>query len=212
MFYSRVILLTVFFFGFGACLNASQNLMAQAASKDLKRLVSYMEGRFNNGTQAKKDTNYFDITLNMKRIWTKRKGEHWLYVEQAVTAAIERPYRQRVYKVYEKDGEFVSEVYTFENPMRFAGAHKKAKPLSELTPDSLELRDGCEVRLKKEGKGFKGSTGRQTCASERSGAKYATAEVTVQKKLLVSWDRGFDDKGDQVWGATEGGYYFVKQK
>jgi hypothetical protein len=29
--------------------------------------------------------------------------------------------------------------------------------------------------------------------------------------MLLSWDQGFNDKKEQVWGATKGGYAFIKQ-
>jgi hypothetical protein len=28
---------------------------------------------------------------------------------------------------------------------------------------------------------------------------------------MVSWDQGWNGEGKQVWGATKGGYIFVKQ-
>ena len=49
------------------------------------------------------------------------------------------------------------------------------------------------------------------CASERSGAAYATAEVRLEPGRMASWDRGFDAAGKQVWGATTGAYVFVKR-
>ena len=32
-----------------------------------------------------------------------------------------------------------------------------------------------------------------------------------QKKMLASWDQGFNDRGEQVWGALKGGYEFIKK-
>jgi hypothetical protein len=28
--------------------------------------------------------------------------------------------------------------------------------------------------------------------------------------MILSWDRGFDANGNQVWGAEKGGYIFKK--
>jgi hypothetical protein len=36
--------------------------------------------------------------------------------------------------------------------------------------------------------------------------------VTIWPDRLISWDRGWNDKGQQVWGAEKGGYIFVKQR
>jgi hypothetical protein len=116
-----------------------------------------------------------------------------------------------VYHVTEKEkGMFESAVFIFSNPLRFTG---NASLLEKtLTPDSLKLREGCSVLLHKKDSLFEGGTEGKTCASERKGASYATANVTVTEKELRSWDRGFNDKEEQVWGATKGGYIFIKIK
>jgi hypothetical protein len=46
------------------------------------------------------------------------------------------------------------------------------------------------------------------CGSTLNGASYATSEVLLESTLLLSWDRGFDARDQQVWGATAGGYVF----
>jgi hypothetical protein len=35
--------------------------------------------------------------------------------------------------------------------------------------------------------------------------------VVLGADRMVSWDRGWDATGAQVWGATKGGYIFVKR-
>ncbi len=66
---------------------------------DLSLLVSYMQGSFSSEEQSKSDTNFFDIRLQMKPMWQERSDAIWIYVEQAVSSKLEKPYRQRVYKV-----------------------------------------------------------------------------------------------------------------
>lgn len=38
------------------------------------------------------------------------------------------------------------------------------------------------------------------------------AWLYVEPDRIVSWDRGFDESGSQVWGATAGGYVFLRTK
>jgi len=38
----------------------------------------------------------------------------------------------------------------------------------------------------------------------------AHREVVITETQMVSWDRGFDAGGKQVWGAEKGGYVFKK--
>jgi hypothetical protein len=78
-----------------------------------------------------------------------------------------------------------------------------------LTPDSLVLRDGCAVLLTRRPDGvFEGGTAGQGCRSDLRGAAYATSVIVLLPERLVSWDRGFDESGQQVWGAVRGGYVF----
>ncbi|MCB0727854.1 MAG: chromophore lyase CpcT/CpeT [Ignavibacteriae bacterium] len=181
-------------------------------SLDSESLLSLMEGSFSSEEQAKNDSDYYDIRLHMKRIWPEMSSAHWLYVEQSVAGSEDKPYRQRVYRISNTvEGRFESEVYTMNDPLRFAGAWKEENPLSELTPDSLTLRDGCTVTLTMMEYGvYEGSTTGDNCESDLRGAKYATSEVKITEDGIISWDRGFDAEGKQVWGAKKGGYIFLR--
>lgn len=199
------------FFFFSFLLNWTGSI---AQSKDLKKLAAWMEGSFSSEQQAKNDSDFFDIRLHIKQIWKENKNGVWFYVEQAVSTAQEKPYRQRIYHLTQNDETtFESAVYTVQKPLRFAGSWKVDNALQQLSPDSLETRKGCSVFLKKsDKKTFEGSTHEKDCESDLRGAKYASSKVTVMSDRLISWDQGFDAEGKQVWGATKGGYIFLKQK
>ena len=183
------------------------------SQRDVEALVDYMIGSFSSEEQAKIDTNYFNIELEMVQIWKDRTDGPWLYIEQAAAETKDIPYRQRVYQIKQRDdGKIESIVYSIPDPLRFAGDHKKEFPLLRLTPDSLILRSGCEVILYRADDGyFKGGTIDKNCSSDLRGASYATSEVMIDKDKMITWDRGFDDNSNQVWGATNGGYIFKKK-
>lgn len=206
---------TILFFIFFIAL-AGTSLIGQDNSKndaELDKLVSYMTGSFSSNEQSKIDTNFFDIRLEMVRIWNERTDAVWLYVEQAASWALQKPYRQRVYRVTRDDKDtFESAVFTFDKPLRFAGKYKNPESFDTLTPDSLEEREGCSIFLKKTETGYAGSTVKRNCGSNLRGATYATSEVIIEKHVLNSWDRGFDANGKQVWGAETGAYVFKKTK
>ncbi|GJQ62038.1 MAG: chromophore lyase CpcT/CpeT 1 [Melioribacteraceae bacterium] len=181
-------------------------------NEKLDLLKNYMTGSFSSADQAAADTNFFDIRLEMKQIWNERNDAIYLYVEQAASWALDKPYRQRIYKVVQTgENSFESAVYTFENPLRFAGAFREDNPLSELTPDSLLEREGCAIMLEYSDGKFTGSTVDKNCGSDLRGASYATSEVEISENVLTSWDRGFDSEDRQVWGAITGPYIFKKK-
>jgi len=198
----------------------------KAALAPLEELVGLMTGSFSSAVQNQKDEkNYFDIRLHMAPIWPESSSTEkgfWIYVEQAVATDLERPYRQRIYRVFAEttaaaDGTpaqiFKSEVYLLpgkpDEVFKFAGAWRDPAKLDSLKPEQLTPKDGCTVVLTRTApKTFDGATVGKGCPSERSGAKYATAEVHVSAAGLKTWDRGYNDKDDQVWGATQGPYIF----
>jgi len=182
--------------------------------KELLRLREWMSGSFSSADQAQSDTSYLDIRLEMTPIWAGRTDGCWLYVEQATAAKLDRPYRQRVYRLSRTNDTAVqSEVFTLQEPLRFAGAWKDPQEFDPLTPDSLLKKDGCAIILRPSGdSAFIGSTVGRDCPSDLRGAVYATSEVVITSTFLLSWDRGFDSTGVQVWGATQGGYRFIKSK
>jgi CpeT protein len=206
---NKVIVISCFFVLCCICDTSAQPLTSDTT---LRRLVMYMEGSFSSQKQSLSDTSYYDIRLHIKRIWNNRNDAYWLYVEQAVAKFIEKPYRQRIYKVTRLSSDtLVSSVYEMYSPLRFAGAWKDPNLLFGITPDSIVERKGCSVFLVKNSNGdFVGGTKPTTCCSDLRGARYATSEVTITRKVLLSWDRGWGAKGEHIWGATKGGYEFVK--
>ena len=106
-----------------------------------------------------------------------------------------------------------STVYTFDNPLDYVGAWNDESKLAGLSPEKLLERSGCAIILKPYAPGvFVGSTESLRCDSSLRGATYATSIVLINKDQIYSWDRGFDIKGQQVWGAQTGGYEFKRVK
>jgi len=179
-------------------------------ASDLDRLAGWMTGSFANAAQAKAEPEFSEATLHLARIWRERADAAWLYVEHALAKSPEAPFRQRVYRVRAlADGVFECRAYEISDPEKYVGAWKEATPLASLAPEALFGREGCAVLLRAiDAKTFSGSTLGSQCPSALKGATHATSEVTVTAEGLVSWDRGFDSKGVQVWGRTKGGYRF----
>jgi CpeT protein len=197
--------LTTLFF---SC-NSTKTISNTGDSSELKELLTIMQGQYSSEAHSKRDTTYFNISLRMVPIW-KNKG-HFLYVEQAMFTKQEKPYRVRIYKVSQRGNEFVSEIYTLKNEKEWIGKWKTPEAFEKLSETDIELKQGCEVILKRIGKNkFSGATGNKTCSSELRGASYASSIVTVTKNEILSWDQGFDKNDKQVWGAEKGGYQFIK--
>ena len=207
---TKTLLLVAAFLVLVSCKSA-QNATSNDSSA-LNELVSIMQGHYSSEKQSKTDADYYNISLRMIPIW-KQKG-HYLFVEQAIFDKQDKPYRVRIYKVSQRnDNEFISEIYTLKNEKDWIGKWATPEVYDQLTENDIELKQGCEVVLKRDGKNkFTGATGDKTCPSELRGASWANSKVTVLENEILSWDQGFDKEGKQVWGATKGGYQFIKIK
>lgn len=170
-----------------------------------------MAGHFDSADQAANTPGYSLFLLTMVPIWPERRDGHWLYVEQAAGNSADKPYRQRVYRLTNAaDGRVVSEVFAIEPQAPFVNGWR-TQALAELREDMLRPRSGCTVYLRRDGAVWRGGTEGKQCASERSGAVYATSVAEVEDGILRSWDRGFDANDVHAWGARAGGYVFVRR-
>ena len=185
----------------------------ESKSSDVERLVKYMSGKFDSSRQAQNYDEYKNIQLIMIPIW-KDKDDHWLYVEQAAASNLNEPYRQRFYKISKsEDNTIMSQVYELNEPEKFIGKWKNPSFFNQITKDDITLKEGCAIYLTQEARSFyKGSTKDKACSSNLRGASYVTSTVEIAPEMLSSWDRGFDENGNQVWGAESGAYNFIKIK
>lgn len=218
----RSIFLAAFLFVFAMGCSAPEKIEAfenidvakesKERSKELKQLVTWMSGSFSSKMQAAKDSSFYPIDLHMTPF--KQVGNtHYLYVEQALGSTPRKPYRQRVYEVKAlPDGSFSSTIYLINNEKDFIGSHENPAKLERLSLDSLQLKTGCAVILQwsNEKSYYFGSTGDKTCLSDFRGAIYTSSEVEISESQVLSWDRGWNNDGKQVWGAEKSGYIFRK--
>jgi len=176
--------------------------------------AAWLAGHYSSAAQSKEDPSFFDVRLHIVPIWPDREDGPWLYVEQAMADAQDKPYRQRIYRIIPVPGGKVeSAIYELPgNPLQWAGAWRDPARLNALDPGILSVRPGCAVVLGYAGPGvLQGSTNGRDCGSVLRGASYASSEVTLTATELNTWDRGYDAGGTQVWGSTKGPYRFMKE-
>lgn len=183
-------------------------------------VAGLLAGAYSSAAQAATDAEFLDVRLHMTPIWPERTDGHWLYVEQAMATALDKPYRQRIYCVLDGgDGTVLSVVYELPNAAARIGAWRTPEVFATDDPALLAKRDGCAIRLARAapepGRNradapWIGSTNGRDCLSSLRGATYATSEVRLFADRIETWDRGFDAAGQQVWGAKKGAYVFLR--
>jgi CpeT protein len=191
------------------------NLQKGEIDADVKQLVEWMVGEFTSQEHTKQDPSYLEVHVRVVSIWPQREDGPWLYFEQAMATAPDKPYRQRVYQVSKRDdGAIVLKSFALPgDPLRFAGVWRHPRPLNDLPFEKLIERKGCEMILKKQPDGsYHGGTEGKGCPGELRGAAYSISELSVSSDTLKTWQRGLDSEDKLVWGNSKGPYVLKKNK
>ena len=188
---------------------ASASPVADQASLRADTVYELLQGHFDSSEQAIDDPTYFDISLKMCPVDASWLGERVLYVEQAVSTRLAEPYRQRLYVIAPLGGDVVSRVFELSEPEAFIGLCD-TDTLKVVAEGDALIKSGCEVYLAEQGETYIGGTAGKGCLSSLNGASYAASDVTLTQGQVTSWDRGYDAQDNQVWGATDGPYRFLK--
>jgi hypothetical protein len=137
------------------------------------------------------------------------------YVAQAAAETQDKPYRQRVYVLTRIEGRAVNRIYRLKAPEKYVGAHEKPELLAALTPDDLQLEEGCDlVWTRVSRKLYTGVAGAaKTCRTSWRGASYVVSHVEMTPTTITSLDQGFDDAGAHKWGPPLGaaGHIFTRR-
>ena len=174
-------------------------------------LALHLTGTFDSSQQALENPTYYSVSLKTCMIEMTALGSKVLYVEQALSDSLNQPYRQRLYQLTEGETSDVSShIYELSNPAKFIGFCDSEQTV-DVSLDEISKKEGCSVNLDWNGEGFEGATEIGTCLSTMNGATYATSEVQTTSDMISSWDRGWDSNDQQVWGAVDGAYIFIRQ-
>ncbi|XP_008791037.2 chromophore lyase CRL, chloroplastic isoform X4 [Phoenix dactylifera] len=139
--------------------------------------------------QARRDPdNYFNIRMLMCPATEMVDDSRVLYFEQAFWRTPQKPFRQRFYMVKPCPKEKKCDVEDI------------AEHLTTVHLSRCERGKRCL---------YEGSSPPGGFPNSWNGATYCTSELAIHKYGEVhTWDRGYDDEGNQVWGARGGPYEF----
>lgn len=191
---------------------------------DLYTYSSWISGYFNSTMQSVEDGYFDNVYVYTTHFRSDEYGE-WFYTEQGELRD-KIPYRQRVYILSSSsDTSFINRVYKIkdiriisdENKNGFFAGHNLIEKLVKLNYSDLEEMCGCSTQIRKQyiSTGdwyYYGSTNEKDCKGTFRGATYTTSQFKVYSNGVVSWERGWNDDGKQIWGSTKGPYYYIKEK
>jgi len=187
-------------------------LSAQWDKLTTESLAEFMIGSFSSAEQARRDSNFADVDVEVVRIWPQSVKGVWLYLEEAEHADKGHPYRQQILRLTQvNDTVFQSTMFELDSMELYVNAFKDPTRFDKHKPAEAHEVKGCVMTLIWNRGTFSGATNGDDCLNKKAGAVYTTVEVMIGLDSMVSWERGFDGKGNQIWGSDLGGYEFMKK-
>ncbi len=192
--------------------------MLNPIGRDVEKVSSYLIGVMDTTEQAQVIQEAPSVRMITCKIIvpnasevTQRSPAIFLYQEQALTTNLAEPYRQRFLQISPSaDGQLV-ESATFKpaDPPAWSGLCDR--PESERLVTVQEMGDySCSVFLTpvRSQSQYVGKTQSEGCPSNYRGAVKVTNHITLDAQGMETLDRGFDQNGNQIWGAEERPYQY----
>jgi hypothetical protein len=198
-----------------------KRLTKTTTRRDHSRIVaqSLSGEKFSTEQAARDPMTYFNLRMLTCPATVLADGARVLYFEQAFWRTPERPYRQRFLMVKPCPKEMKCDVEVASYAVRdieeyrnFCDRAKNQRPQRvEIVGDMAEHLTTVYLAKCERGRRclYEGSTPPGGFPNSWNGASRCTSELTIFKTGEIhSWDRAYDDEGNQVWGVRQGPYEF----
>lgn len=193
-------------------------LIFNSTPRQVIEVVSYLTGVMETSVQAKTVPGAPSVRMTTCTVKvpdadeiTQRSPAVFLYQEQAMTDSPDRPYRQRFLQISPSaDGRQVeSATFVPRNSQTWVGFCDL--PPSERSVGIEEIGDyRCSVFLQAAGSQYIGQTQPEGCPVNYKGAVTVTTKIILEADSMETLDRGYDQKGNQVWGAENRSYQYQR--
>ena len=187
-----------------------------AHATDIKALARWMCADFSNQEQAFENPPFYaHIRVCIRPLPITNFPEPSLFLEQAYDYALDQPYRVRVLRLKIVEGRMELENYKLKEKEGFLGADRDREKLKKITPDDLELMQGCDMFIDWTGNSFKGvvKPGKNCLVFRKGKETYLDNSFEIDDQKLISLDRGYDPVTDElVWGSVAGAFNFKRRQ
>ena len=193
------------------------SVSAMPKSNHVEAVVAHLVGVMDTSTQAaadgKADVRMTTCKVSLNDLQTKRKRDRpnsvYLYQEQALSNSLASPYRQRFLQISTGNEEktVISQSYKPIEPKQWSGFCDRPEPTRIVSTEDIS-QPICSVLLKPKDDVYVGQTPPDGCPTKVRGAVKITTLIILHAWGMDTWDRGFDEEGNQVWGAKNKSYQF----
>ena len=196
-----------------ACLISSSPVQAIPLTEQVSAVASHLIGIMDTTAQAAANPEAPSVRMTTCQVQLDNQSSStasiFLYQEQALTKRLTQPYRQRLLELtpHSKTQTVESKSYKLQNQESFIGFCDQ--PIAQrIIPATILEESFCSVFLAPLNDIYFGRTQPGGCPANVRGAVTITNKIVLHEQGMDTWDRGFDENGEQVWGAIDSSYQF----
>ena len=187
--------------------------------RDVADVAARFVGTMDSADQAIAHRDYGDLRLTQCSVRvqglvpSQALTSRFVYMEQASSLEVNSPFHQRFFKISPSrtdEKTVVSSIYEPGVPLSELRGFCSRPAWQRVVTAEMLGTSNCALYLHRSGDAWRGSTPAEGCATSQGEAVRFTSNVTLFRSGMLSWDRGFDSEGRQVWGALSGGYEFLR--
>ncbi len=185
-------------------------IIAQASpiATDVNGVVSHLVGVMDTTAQAATNPKAPSVRMTTCKINIEGGNDSvYLYQEQALISKLNQPYRQRILEIKPSRDTVESRSYKLVNGSNWINLCNKPDSQRVLRPADIG-EAVCSVFLRPIENGYRGETPPQGCRTNARGAVKITNTIILHSEGMDTYDRGYDSKGNQVWGAQGESYQY----
>lgn len=171
---------------------------------DLRQIKLFSTGLFSNDAQVKADSQHTKQLLKVQQVWSKRKDGIWLFAERTDTGH----FCQLWHFYLQDDTTLLMQFLDFKDSSKAAQLSRNIKQETSLFLYHLITRHGCEVYLKKNKKGYAGSSWGKECFTGIPGIEYLAFSIAFTRNTIDWQQKGFDKEDKELATAN---YSYTRQ-
>jgi hypothetical protein len=187
---------------------------------ELQTLAQYLCGHYDNRTQALNDPVwYVHLHCWIRLVPLFADDSLTLFAEQAPMLKLDQPYRQRLIRLRETDGQLTAQFYSFRNPSSVSGFGQNPRQLDILLQAEIDELPGCILHITKLEQSRFSATPPPNCTCQFSYPDQDGQPQIGQVELgfevspseFHSYDKGINPTTQKpIWGALMGPYRYTK--
>jgi hypothetical protein len=187
---------------------------------DLETLAQYLSGHYDNRTQALNDPVwYVHLHCWLRPVPLFTDDSRTFFAEQAPVLQLDRPYRQRLIRLHDTQGQLTAQFYSFRDPSSVSGFGQDPSKLDIVLQAPIDELPGCILHITKLGPDRYSATPPPNCTCQFSypdpNGQPQIGQVElgfeVSPNEFHSYDKGINPTTQKpIWGALMGPYKYHK--